>query len=76
MAATMQSLGIDQWGPDERLKLAVEIWQSLENFPEGLLTPDQWIELRKRLEDDERDPNAGSPWEEVYARLMNDDEGP
>lgn len=71
MTATMQSLGIDRWKPAERLKLAVEIWQSLEDFPEGILTPDQWIELQKCLDEHRRNPSGGSPWAEVYAKLKN-----
>ena len=58
--------------PAERIELAQDLWDSLDAdrvaaaFP---LTDEQRIELDKRLADLDADPNAGRPWDEVYARL-------
>jgi putative addiction module component (TIGR02574 family) len=54
----------------ERIELAEAIWDTVVEEPEALPLPDSHREeLDRRLEDLERDPDAGSPWEEVRARL-------
>lgn len=54
----------------ERIQLAEDLWESI---PEGgadvPLTEAQKAELDHRLEDLERNPDAGEPWEIVRARL-------
>ena len=70
MAASMKSLGIDQWSPEERLKLLDELLQSLQEVPLDLLPPGQLQELRECIEEDDRDPSGGEPWEEVRAELL------
>ena len=54
----------------ERFQVAQALWQSAwdeqVNIP---LTAEQQEELDRRLADYEADPHAGSPWEEVRARL-------
>lgn len=69
MSAMMQSLGIDQLSREERWQLVEEICQSLFNDPGDFLSPDQMEELKECLEDDRRNPDEGSPWREVMARL-------
>lgn len=70
MAASMRSLGIDQWSREERLQLLDELLQSLDHFPAQMLTPALMQEIRECIEDDNRDPDGGTPWEEVKAELL------
>jgi putative addiction module component (TIGR02574 family) len=54
----------------ERIQLAEDLWDSIP--PEGAdvaLTEAQKAELARRLEDLERNPDAGESWEVVRARL-------
>lgn len=54
----------------ERLDLVEAIWDTIAADPAALpLSDGHREELDRRLDDFERDPNAGSPWEEVRARL-------
>jgi len=55
----------------ERLKLVEAIWDSIAEAPDTLkLTEAQRAELDRRLDDYEKDPEAGSPWPEVKARIL------
>lgn len=68
MTPTIQDLGIDQLSAEHRLRLIGEIWDSLT--PETAPIPDHHREeLDRRLAAADADPAAGSPWEEVRARL-------
>jgi len=54
----------------ERLALLEELWDSLAS--EGAaapISPALAAELDRRLAEMERDPDAGSPWEDVRARI-------
>ena len=58
--------------PAERIELAQDLWDSLE--PAELeaalpLSDEQKAELDRRLEDLERHPEAGVPWEDALARI-------
>jgi putative addiction module component (TIGR02574 family) len=56
----------------ERLKLIEDIWNSIADAPEALELSDEDKELiDARLEARRRNPNAGSPWEEVHARITS-----
>lgn len=70
MSPTLKELGIDRWSVAERILLAEAIWDSIpvdeEQHP---LTDAQSADLQRRLAAFEADPNAGSTWEEVKARL-------
>jgi len=56
----------------ERLRLVEDIWNSIADAPEALeLTDEDKKLVDTRLEARQRDPNAGSPWEEVYARIAS-----
>jgi putative addiction module component (TIGR02574 family) len=67
----MKSLGIDRLGADERLALMEEIWDSLAATPEAVpITDAQKADLQRRLDAYRDNPKAGSPWEEVKARLQ------
>jgi len=55
----------------ERLKLVEAIWDSIAEAPDELaLTDAQRAELDRRLEEYERNPDEGSPWPEVKARIL------
>lgn len=53
----------------ERILLAEDLWDSIPEAADIPLTEAQKAELDRRLEDLERDPDAGEPWEVVRARL-------
>ncbi len=54
----------------ERIQLVEDIWDSIAAIPEPLeLTPAQQKELDRRLEDLRKNPDLGSPWETVIARI-------
>jgi putative addiction module component (TIGR02574 family) len=56
----------------ERLKLIEDIWNSIADAPEALeLTDEDKKLIDARLEARRRNPSAGSPWEEVYARITS-----
>jgi putative addiction module component (TIGR02574 family) len=55
----------------ERLKLAEAIWNSIADSTEQLaLTKDQIADLDQRLVEYEKNPEAGSSWEEVKERIL------
>jgi putative addiction module component (TIGR02574 family) len=54
----------------ERIELAEDLWDSVLNEQDELpLTDAQKQELNRRLENYQQDPDAGSSWEAVKARL-------
>jgi putative addiction module component (TIGR02574 family) len=55
----------------ERILLVEDIWDSISAMPEAVpLTDAQRDALDKRLEMYHRNPQAGSPWAEVKARMQ------
>jgi putative addiction module component (TIGR02574 family) len=55
----------------ERIRLVEEIWDSIAEIPEAVpLTEEQKAELDRRLDAYRKNPNAGSPWSEVKARIL------
>lgn len=55
----------------QRIQLTQTIWDSIAEFPEAVpLTEAQRRLLDERLDDLEKDPDAGSPWPEVKARIL------
>ncbi len=70
MSVSMKSLGIHRLSADELLALLEEIWDRLAADPEAVpVTDTQKGDLQRRLDAYRDDPKAGSPWEEVKARL-------
>ena len=56
--------------PNDRIRLAQDIWESVAELPEaGALTDLQKEELDRRLLSLDKDPNAGIPWREVLAAI-------
>jgi putative addiction module component (TIGR02574 family) len=69
MATTLHSLGLDQLSRDDRLALVQELWDSIAaDVPPSLLTDSQRVELERRADADDADPDGGIPWEEVKAQ--------
>jgi putative addiction module component (TIGR02574 family) len=55
---------------EDRVRLVEAIWDSISAVPEALpLTDWQKEELDRRLDDLEKNPEAGSTLEEVFARI-------
>lgn len=62
---------VDSWPTEDRLRLIEEVWERLAAAPEAVtLTSAQEQDLRRRLDAYRDNLNAGSPWEEVNARLQ------
>ena len=56
----------------ERLQLVEDIWNSIADVPEALETTEEEKRLiDDRLEAFHRNPEGGSPWGEVYARIVS-----
>ena len=54
--------------PEERVELAVELWESLD--PADLAVPDWHLDVvRERLEQHRRDPESALPGDELLAWL-------
>ena len=55
---------------EDRLQIVGELWDSIAEDSSSLkLTPDQLAELDRRLDDLEKNPSEGRPWEEVRADI-------
>jgi putative addiction module component (TIGR02574 family) len=70
MPVTIASLGLDRLSRDERLALVQELWDSIaaESGP-SLLTDAQREELRRRVAEDDANPDDVIPWEQVKAEI-------
>jgi len=56
--------------PTERMRLIELLWESFVEDPSALpVTDEQRVELRRRLEEHERDPNSAKPWSQVRSEL-------
>jgi putative addiction module component (TIGR02574 family) len=56
---------------DKRIELVCDIWDSISAVPEAIeLTDEEKALLDERMKAFHDNPDAGSPWEEVYARLQ------
>ncbi|OYV96607.1 MAG: hypothetical protein B7Z73_00430 [Planctomycetia bacterium 21-64-5] len=70
MFAFMRELGLDRLSVAEHISLAEELCDSIADGPEALTLTDAHRQyLERRLEQHRDNPKAGSPWEEVRARL-------
>ena len=65
-AADMLDLSVE-----ERIRLVGEIWDSIAAVPERVEVSPEVLELiKQRLDDHRKNPESGSPWEEVKARIL------
>lgn len=56
----------------ERIQLVEDIWDSISTVPEAVILSDaQREEIDRRLENDQKNPESGSPWDEVKNRILN-----
>jgi putative addiction module component (TIGR02574 family) len=55
--------------PSERIQLAQDLWDSIQEDEVPPLSEEQIQELERRLAEHERDPSTARPWEEVRASL-------
>lgn len=67
MGKSMQELGIDQLTREQRIALAMEIWESLgSDRPQGL-TDSQQAELVRRDAELDANPGMALTWEQIRA---------
>jgi putative addiction module component (TIGR02574 family) len=67
MSASLKALGIERLSVEQRISLVEEIWDSIaEATP---LTEAQRLELDRRLQDHEANPEDVVPWEVVKASI-------
>ncbi len=54
----------------ERIQLVADIWDTIAEVPDQIeLTEGQKAEIERRLDAYHRNPDAGSPWNEVRERI-------
>jgi len=71
MSITLESLGIDRMRIEDRLALVQAIWDSIAtDGNRSGLTEAQGSELRRRVADDDANPDDVIPWEQVKARTL------
>lgn len=72
MSSTMKALGIDRMTPDERIALALEIWESLDDDrPPTRLTDTQRAELARRDAELDAHPEIALTWEQFQAGITS-----
>jgi putative addiction module component (TIGR02574 family) len=70
MVPTMKDLGIDRLSPEQRVALAMEIWQSLGDAgPRCRLTAEQRAELARRDAELDANPGIALNWEQIRASV-------
>ena len=68
MSPTMKELGIDRMSPEQKVALALEIWESLgDDRPAGRLSAEQCAELARRDAELEANPGIALSWEQIRA---------
>lgn len=70
--ATIALSDLGQLSAAERVRLAVELWDSIGTNPDLETLPyteAQRREVRRRLEEHRRDPSTAIPWDEVRERI-------
>ncbi len=56
----------------ERIQLVEDVWDTIATEAEAIeLTEDEKKIIDERLEAYHRNPDLGSPWEDVYKRIVN-----
>ena len=70
MAPTMKDLGIDWLSPEQRVALALEIWESLGDArPPARFTAEQRTELARRDAELDANPGMARTWEQIRASV-------
>ena len=65
MTITLESLGIERLGMEDRLALIDQLWDSIASAGGPPLTEAQRLELDRRLADHEANPDDVVSWDEV-----------
>ena len=72
MATTMKDFGIDRLTPEQRVNLALEIWESLgDERPSGRLTPEQRETISRRDAELDANPGMALTWEQIRSSVEN-----
>jgi putative addiction module component (TIGR02574 family) len=62
---------VESWPIDDRVRFVRDVWDRLvEQGYEPELTDAMKAELDRRVEELDRDPGSGIPWEEARARVL------
>jgi putative addiction module component (TIGR02574 family) len=70
MKPSLKALGIDRLSIEERIQLVEDLWDDIAASTEAMDIPQSHKDLLdQRLAAHEADPQAGSTWEEVKARI-------
>lgn len=70
MATTMKDFGIDRLSAEQRIALALEIWESLgETRPHSKLTDEQRKELTCRDAELSANPEIALTWQQIRASV-------
>ena len=57
--------------PSDKLALVTELWDDLASNPDDIpITAEQIAEVDKRLEEYRKNPDLGTTWEQVKARIL------
>ena len=67
MSISLKALGIERLSVEERISLVEEIWDSIAD--DSPLTDAQRLELDRRLQDHETNPDDVVSWEVVKASI-------
>jgi putative addiction module component (TIGR02574 family) len=71
MSPTVQSLGIDQFPREQLIVLVQDIWSLIAVEPhQPFLTDSQRGELKRRIAEDNANPDDVVPWEQVKAQAL------
>ena len=70
MTLTIDSLGLRTLPAEERMRLASDLWESVESeSPRRVLSDELKAELDRRVAEDDANPDSALPWDEVKSRL-------
>jgi putative addiction module component (TIGR02574 family) len=62
---------VETWPIDDRIRLVEDVWERLvDHGYEPELTEEMKAELDRRIEEMDRNPDAGIPWEDARARVL------
>lgn len=62
---------VENWSIDDRIRLVQDVWDHLvAEGHEPDLSDEMKAELDRRIEELDRNPSAGEPWESVKERVL------
>jgi putative addiction module component (TIGR02574 family) len=71
MPPTLEALGIDRLSVEDRIAVALAIWESIATQPHPpLITEAQRQELQRRLADHEANLDDVVPWDQIKAEAL------